>query len=475
MSGATFSAGEQKVRPGVYVRVINSAPAVTTTVPQGTVAVLLRAPWGPLGSVQTLTDLRDVDNVYGSGGTTDAARQAFKGGAAKVKAYRMGSGGAAATLVLQDTASTPAVTLTLKGIGTRGNNFTATVRDSLTDTTQRELLLYEGTTLRQRFTFAKGTGEPQAITDAVNNSGSVWVSATKQADGNGTLAAINQQPFTGGMDPTVTAADYNDALNALAPVDFNVLTIDSEDPAVHATVQSWVDTQRSNGKRIMAVVGEPTSVDLSTRESDAATFNDYAMVYVLNGFVDSDGVNIEGYLAAARVAGMIAGSAITDSLTHMVIPDATDVVGALDNNGIESAINSGAIVFTTNSQGQVQVEYGITTYINPDADHDAGWKKIRRVRTRDYLISSIVAVWDPLIGTVNNTADGRATLLAAAQGVIDQMVKDGALLDGSITEDPGNPASGDSAWFVVTVDDLDSAEKLYITFGFSFAPTAQAS
>jgi hypothetical protein len=62
-------------------------------------------------------------------------------------------------------------------------------------------------------------------------------------------------------------------------------------------------------------------------------------------------------------------------------------------------------------------------------------------------------------------------LIAAAQGIINRMIADGALLQGTIFEDPNNPPVGDSAWFVVQVDDLDSAEKVYITFQFSFAPT----
>ena len=53
------------------------------------------------------------------------------------------------------------------------------------------------------------------------------------------------------------------------------------------------------------------------------------------------------------------------------------------------------------------------------------------------------------------------------------MAGEGALLQGSIFEDPNNPPVGDSAWFVVQVDDLDSAEKVYITFQFRFAPPVE--
>jgi hypothetical protein len=151
-----------------------------------------------------------------------------------------------------------------------------------------------------------------------------------------------------------------------------------------------------------------------------------------------------------------------------VIPDAVDIVGPLQNSDVEDCIRSGMLVFTFNARKQVQIEYGINTYINPDEDHDAGWQKIRRVRTRDYLISEIVAAWDPLIGRVNNDEHGRSTLLAAAQDVINRLIRDGALIEGSISEDKSNPAKGDSAWFVIDVQDLDSVEKVYINFEFQF-------
>ncbi len=474
MTGSVFQVGEQKIRPGVYVRVTNIGEPPEAIVPQGIVAALFRSSWGPLGQVTYLENADAVTANFGTNGTIDTAIEAFRGGCRRVVGYRLGSGGAKAAITLKDTAATPAdvVTITAKYEGVRGNNFKVTVRDSLSDATKRELLLYEGTTLLQTVTFAKGAGEAQALVDAVNASNSPYITATKLADGNGILATVTQQALTGGQDPTVDGASYSAGLSAIEAIDWNVLAVDSEDPATHVTAQTYIDRVRNEGKRVLAVVGEPTSVALSTRLANAAAFNDPAIVYVANGFKGSDGVTREGYKAAARVAGMVAAANITDSLTHAVVSNATELAGALTNAEIEQAIQSGALVFTMNSQKQVQIEYGINTFVTVTADLDAGWKKIRRVRTRDNLMDRIAATWDPLVGKINNNPDGRATLVAAGQGIINKMIAEGALLDGKIYEDPNNPASGDSAWFVVQVDDLDSAEKVYITFGFRFAPEA---
>ncbi len=473
MAGSVFQVGEQKIRPGVYVRVTNIGEPPEAIIPQGIVAALFRASWGPLGEVTYLESAEAVTSTFGSDGTTDAVIEAFRGGCRRVVAYRLGSGGQKAIINLQDSEKANVVNLTAKYEGTRGNNFSVNVRDSLVDDTKRELLLYEGATLRQTITFAKGSGEPQALVDAIAASNSPYITATKIADGSGTLATVTQQPLTGGQDPTVNGESYSEGLSAIEAIDWNVLAVDSEDPVTHAVVQTYIDRVRNEGKRVLGVVGEPTSVPLATRLVRARAFNDPAIIYVANGFRGRDDVTREGYKAAARVAGMVASAQITESLTHYVVRGATELVGALTNAEIEQAIQSGALIFTMSAQKQIHIEYGINTFITVTADMDAGWKKIRRVKTRDNLMDRIAGTWDPLIGKINNSPDGRATLIAAAQGIINRMIAEGALLQGSIFEDPNNPPVGDSVWFVVQVDDLDSAEKVYINFQFRFAPPAE--
>lgn len=472
MPGETFLPGQSKVRPGIYIRTTNTGIPPAAAVPQGIVAVLFAASWGPLATVQTLEGgVEEVESVYQSGGTIDTAKEVFRGNALRVLAYRLGTGGAKSTVNLNDGAATPVdiVKVDAKYVGTVGNQLKVTVRDSLTEAGKREILVYQDTALREQFIYTAGADEAQAFVDAVANSD--WIAASKLAAGDGSLANVTTQSLTGGTDPTASGTEYSAGLAAIEPLVFNVIVTDSVDTSIHATIQAYVDRVRSEGKRVLGVVGEPTSVALATRLTNSAAFNSESMHYVGNGFTSANG-DLEGYKAAARIAGMIASGAITDSLTHAVVTGGTDLIGALTNAEIVQAIQSGMLVFTFNAQRQIQIEYGINTLVTPAADQDAGWKKIRRVRTRDYLMDSIARTWDPLVGRINNSPDGRATLIAAAQGIINDMIAIGALLDGTIVEDPANPASGDSAWFVVNVDDVDSAEKLYLTFGFRFSPAA---
>ena len=50
------------------------------------------------------------------------------------------------------------------------------------------------------------------------------------------------------------------------------------------------------------------------------------------------------------------------------------------------------------------------------------------------------------------------------------MVAEGKLLAGAVfCEDPANPHAGDSAWFIIQVDDIDSLEKIYMHYQFRYS------
>lgn len=479
MPGAQFELGRAQIRPGVYYRVISRGGAPLGFPRTGYVAGLFRSTWGPLGLVTEMRSLQERSDKFGMGGTTDMIEQAMRGGAGVFLGYRLGTGGAAASATLVDTTGAGAVnvvTLPLKHVGTRGNGLTFAIRDSLADATKRELVLYEGATVLQTIPFTKGGGdEPQALVDAANASASDWLgTAVKTATGNGVLAAVAAASFVAvaGVDPVVVTADYSTALTNMAQEQFNVLAIDSESSTVHTTVKSWLATQRDSGLFAVAVVGEPTSVALATRLTNSAALNSHFMVHFSNGFRTADGAVIEGYKMAARAAGQVAGMPYTRSLTHLVIPDAASVVGQLSRSDIERAIQAGSMVLSANSFRQVQYEQGITTLVS-SASLDLGFRKLRRVLERDTLMARIVVELEPMIGQINNDDAGRVAVIGRMQSVIQQCIRDGALLPGAVAiVDPDREPVGDSAWFRVQVDDVDSVEFIYTTFEFRFAPAA---
>lgn len=456
MAGASYVYGEQKTRPGVYVRTVNVGEPSVAEGAQGIGAATVQASWGPLNEVVSLEGIDDVTDKFGVGQGTNVLRELFRGGALEVKAVRLGSGGEPASVSLKDETDEDVVHLTTKYPTSR--NFNVTVRDTLADPTVKELLVFEGTRLLETVTFQDVDG----LVEGVNNG--AYLTAVKRSDGN--IVPVVNESLTGGSDPTVTGEDYTEALKLLEAETWNIVVTDTDDPVIHASLNEYVNRLVNDGKRILGVVGEKPDVPFETREQNAKSFNNPFMIYVGNGKLSAFG-EVVGAEAAARVAGEILRSAYNDSLTHRRIEGAVDVVGKLTNREIERAIKAGMIVFTRDASGNVQIEAGVTTFTQPDDQYDLGWSKIRRTRTRNTLIDRIVRAVDPLVGKINNDANGVATIVAIANGIINEMIAEGGLLDGSaeVTE-----FSADSAWFKIGVDDLDSLERAYFEFGFRYAP-----
>lgn len=469
-----YSIGETKVRPGIYFRQENGGGNESLGATNGIAAAAFKANWGPLGEVVSLEDPSDIAAIFGddsgSGSNVSILNAIFQGGASQILAVRVGSGGTKGSITLKDTASTAVdvVTLTAKYAGTRA--LSVTIKDSLSITTMRECIIYSGTTELSKVLFAKGSaGEVDALVAAINESEDCVVTATKVAAGNGLMAAVAQSAFTtAGVSPTITSTDYSNAFTLLEATKWNTLCVDTDDTSIHALVAAFINRANDAGLMGIAVVGEPTSVAYATRKTDAAVFNSENVVYCLNGF-NIAGVVYEGWKAAALMAGYIAFLPSNDSLTHKIVPGATGIVGALTNTQVVECLQSGCLVFTVSASGAVWVEQGINTLVTLRSDQDAGWKKIRRTKTRFELIDRININSEGVIGNVNNDDNGRATLLAIMNGVGAEMIAEGKLQTFEASESASNLPKGDSAWFNLDVLDNDSMEHIYLTYLFHFA------
>ncbi len=75
-----------------------------------------------------------------------------------------------------------------------------------------------------------------------------------------------------------------------------------------------------------------------------------------------------------------------------------------------------------------------------------------------------------MVGRLNNDEHGRATLITAMNSIINEMVAEHKLFAGSyVEEDPAHKPEGDSAYFILHIGDIDSLEKIYLDYTFSYA------
>lgn len=462
MGSPLYNLGEKKIRPGVYKRYENVGAAELPEAVYGVFAIPIHAVNGPLATVIKVTQdtLADFLAMVGAGGTEDAISAIFAGGATTVYAYRLGTGGTQASITLSE-----GLTLTTKYPTTQ--NFNVTVRAKLGSETQKELVVYTGTTQLEIIEYTTSTTDSDRIAAAVN-ANSQYLTATS-AETPVLVANVTTQALTGGVAPTVTNESYSAAFTAFESYTWNMLVLDTVDTSVQALAQAYIDRIFTAGALGVLAIGEPTTVAFATRAQHAAAFNDDKVIYIGSGYKTADGSSVDGYLAIAKQAGIIGAMTSLESPTHTVVPGAVDTLESLTNSQYETAITSGMLLLSPNDAGQVWFDSGVNTLITPAENQDNGWKKIRRTTTRFEIFNRIDRILAPLIGKVNCDDIGIGDVINAGQSILDAMANEGKIQDGaSFGEDPTQTRGSDYAYFVIAADDIDSLEKIYLTYQFRF-------
>ena len=461
--------GETAVRPGNYFNFDKKGNNAAAGASDGTTAVLFKANWGPLNEAVVRNADEGYESVFGTGGTTDIIALTYEGGTRDAILVRIGTGGTAGSVVLQNNAETPAdaVKLTAKYVGSRA--FTVSVRDSIADDTLRECIVYDGTEEFEKVTFAKGGDEVAALVAALASS-SNFIAAKAAEGATGTLATVTQKAFTAGTDPTTSVAEYSKGFGVTEQYEQNCVIFDSSEYAVIALANAYAQRMFNAGKNVIVVCGEEKTVELETRMQHAAACNASNMVYVLNGNVEHGLYGtIDGYKTAAKIAGMVSGTSCKYSLTHTVLASVTELNEKLTDSETTKGETMGCLVFSLNPTRQVWIDSAITTLVTPAKNQDDGWKKIRRTKTRFELLTRANNTVDTMVGQVDNDSAGRIAIMDAVTTVGVAMIGEGKIQYISVTEDAAHPAEGDSCWFIIDVIDKDSAEHIYLRYLFRFS------
>lgn len=473
--GIFFTIGEKKKRAGVYQRYENIGGKSVAGATNGIVAGCIRSNYGELDKVYTFENTDEVKTVFGNGeedGTVDLLTEIFEGGATKIYCVRLGSGGTKGTIKLKDISSGPidAVIMTARSEGTRKLSYM--IRQVLGVSGKKELIVLENTLELERITFDSGSNnEIDNFIESANKSKYFMFKKESTYTGTAGIAEVGQTLFPKGTNPTVTNESYSTAFTLLEPYTFNSICVDTEDIAVHMLLSSFIDRIYESGNILpFAVIGEKTSIPFETRLSHAKAYNSYNVIYVGGGTVNIVGETIEGYKMSGRIAGMVASASSNQSLTHKVITGMSDTIEMLTNSQYEQTIDAGMLTFSLSSSGNVWIESGITTLNTPQGEDDEGWKKIKRTKIRKELMDRASNTIEPLIGNINNDSDGRANVMIAIGNLLNLMVIEGKLLEGAYIEvDKDNLPQGDSSWFNIYADDIDSLEKIYFTYKFRYS------
>ena len=464
-----YKEGERKTRPGIYQRHTNTGFDSLAGAQDGICAIPVRSTWGPLGKVIKNTLVNQLwsnygSGTYGEGFTVPAAAAMFGGGASVVYTYRLGTGGKQASKVI-----TEGLTVTAKYPGTMP--ISVAVQQKIGDAELKQFLVYAGTTQVEIFEFA-ADGKTEGANLIAAAAKSAYITVSGAAETVAVLAAASGA-LEGGEDPKITNEDYSKAFAAFEPYYYNTIALDKDDDenmTLSLLLQEYLKSAYELGKLGIIVVGEKTSVTFETRLAHAKAFNDAKVVYLGGGYLAGT-ENRDGVMAICHLAGVIAATPSNRGIVHTVIDGATDVCESLTYAQYEEAIRAGMLMVSLSPDGEIWYDSGINTLVKPEGGtQDDGWKKIRRTKTRFEMIDRLDRELMPKVGRVSADSDGVADVVQTGQRVLNAMVSEGKLFTGAkFVEDPANPFEGDSAWFIIQADDIDSLEKIYLQYQFRYS------
>lgn len=204
-----------------------------------------------------------------------------------------------------------------------------------------------------------------------------------------------------------TDANYNDALNYLETILWNIGCIPGIAAEDVAAIATWAKGMRDTKERKIMVV-------LPGNAADHEAVID---------FVIEDGADVAGevtvgaatYTASeysARIAGLIVGLALTVAPTYRVLTEVTDVPH-LTKAQADTKVDAGKLILYHDGE-KVKIARGVTSLTTTTEDKGADWKKIKLVRILDMVYTDVKStIEDHYIGSYQNSYENKLLLIAA--------------------------------------------------------------
>lgn len=415
------------IRPGFYLNVETAGTTGVAGGAFGTVGIPVTAHWGPVAEFVTITNTNELINTYGNDNgdgsvTSHYIREILLGGAAEVKAYRVGDGDEAqATVTLDNTGAADAITIEGYYPGERANDFTLTVQVNPIDAAKKDLIVYENGIRRETWTHT--ATDITALAAAINDptTGSTLITATVVLSGTA-LANVAGVALTGGdSGETPLAADYVDATDAFEREGgFDVFVLDGvDDSSINTATKTWANDMNAAGNYVELVLGGPAAETVAQAITRTDGYDSEWVVSV--GGMDTDVTLPDGTVVtrssaemAPRIAGMIGAAGVVGSITQGVLTGCA-LQSPLNQQEVESLINGGVVCFTK-SGADIVVEDGVTSFLTTTDEKDDTFKTISNVRAMQRIGRDLAAIFRSYIGKKKNTP-------AVRQAVIQEVLK----------------------------------------------------
>lgn len=441
MAGGIFQLSSPKVRPGTYVNVINGKQPTAADSPRGVAMVpLIGYDWGP----------RD-EWIYLTAESPDAGKEKFGRSiyddqehmillrllflnATEVYAYIPGGGEKAKGEILTDTGTAE---VSSKYAGELGNSLSvASVENPLGGfdvsvvLNGSEVELFEG------------------AEDVADLAGSSYI----EVAGEGNLAAFAAVSLDGGTeDAGKQNASMSKFLDMAEKIRFNCMAFPTDDQALLTALATKIKYIRNSiGWKCQAAVANMAA--------------DYEGIYNLTNSFEYEGVKLTAAQAAVWLAGAVAGASYTSSLTYAGVSGATAVLGEKSNEESILSIRAGETFFSMDEAGDVILEYDVNSKVTFSKEDPMDMNKGRPCRVYDTFANDLLVTFIP--GKFDNNLEGWLVMESLGRAMLKAYEDDGAITNVSLEEDfkvDRSKSVGDSVYFIVGIQAVDSAEKYYFT------------
>ncbi|EDS78016.1 conserved hypothetical protein [Clostridium botulinum C str. Eklund] len=436
MAGGTWEK-QNKIRPGAYINFKSKKQAQTPIGERGIATMPLVLPWGPEKEIISINADDDLSKVLGiniADGSALLIREVFKR-AKTLLLYRLNEGTTA-------TATLEGLTVNAKYSGTKGNNITIIIRNSIDVPGSFEVItMFEGNKVDKQLVKTIADLKPNNYVDF---------------KGTGDLKASAGVPLKGGEDGTATNQNYTDYLAAIEPYEFHTIGIPIKDSSIKAVATTFIKRLKEDGRQVQLVLENYSEADSEN------------VISVKNGVVLSDGTVITSDKAVAFVTGATAGANVNQSNTYLEYPGAIDVDKKYTNREIEEALSNGEVIFTISNR-RIVIEQDINTFKSFIADKGKDYRKNRVIRTLFEVNNGIRLLWETnYIGKGNNDPDGRDLFKKDIIKFLEKLQGISALKN--VTPEDIKVQGGndkDSVVSIVGVQPVDAMEKLYMTIEVS--------
>lgn len=470
MASGYWSETDKPIRPGFYNRFKAAALKRIQPGKRGIIAMPVKANWGPVKTIVSITSEKDLISNFGNNMSYTAyklGRLALLGQPKELLLYRLVDGNEeVASITLKDTTATPVDVLKIDTKYPTSREFNITVRTNIVDSSKKDIVLYEGTT--QVYVFVALAGTIADVVASINsNQENLWIDATKIADGNGSLASISNQPLAGGNAGTsaVTNDKYIDAMAAFESVKFNGFCLDGvTDSALQTSVKSWVERNRKNGKKIRAYLGGSKEETVAEANNKSKSFNYEGIHYVGAAGGILDGVDYTPAESACYIAALGEGQDLKESLCNASTAF-QNVTKNLTDEEIKSTLQAGTIILRYDD-GAVVIEDDVNTLKSYGSDQNETWGYLRAIKFMDAVDEDTSLTGNrQYVGKVSNGRTGQLAVLSALKQYFETLESDGLIEDFivEIDEELQATAKNDEFFWIWDAKYINVIKRIYGT------------